>query len=486
MDVVFWNAGPTNTPYTIFRTLGPYKISHATRNAGYTSQVIDYINLMSEEELYNCTIKFVNKETAILGISTTFLMSGTHELPEHALNVLNRLTDQFPFLHVVFGGYQARDPTLKNVIKAKYSIILEYGEDTFVELLNSYKGKGMLPPFTLISRKWGSIKVFKTPIMQKFNIEEDNHLFTDQDCILPNETLPIEISRGCIFKCKFCNHLMLGRGKLDYLRSMECVKQELLHNYEKWNITNYYIICDTFNDTEYKMQEWHKMVTSLPFKIQYTAYLRADLLDRYPDVPHLLKESGLIAGFHGIETLSQHGSTVIGKGWSGKKAKEYIPKLYHDIWGGEVFQTLSFIVGLPGDTRETFVDTLDWFEQNDLHHMAIHNLGINNNKFNKHLSEFDLNAESYGYTFPDPERPWVWKRMEWDHDQVEEFINEQQPRIGKITARYGSWITLMLMQYGFDKSLFKKEASRTAFTLPQLNNLAKAQIQKYIKKILEL
>ena len=56
----------------------------------------------------------------------------------------------------------------------------------------------------------------------------------------------------------------------------------------------------------------------------------------------------------------------------------------------------------------------------------------------------------------------------------------------KITAYYGSWITLMLMQYGFDKSLFKKEASRTAFTVPQLNNLAKAQIQKYIKKILEL
>ena len=278
---------------------------------------------------------------------------------------------------------------------------------------------------------------------------------------------------------------MLGRGKLDYLRSMDCIKQELIHNYEKWKITNYYVICDTFNDTEYKMQEWYKMVMTLPFKIQYTAYLRADLLDRYPDVPYLLKDSGLVSCYHGIESLGP-GAQVVGKGWSGKKAKDYIPKLYHDIWGGEVLQTLSFIVGLPGDTRETFIETLDWFEHNDLHHIAIHNLGINNNKFNKHLSEFDLNAESYGYTFPWPERPWMWKNDYWDFNQVDEFIKEQYPRINKISSWYGSWIVLMLMQHGFDKSFFKKEISRTVFTLAQLNYSAKGQIQSYIKKLLAL
>jgi glycosyltransferase involved in cell wall biosynthesis len=94
------------------------------------------------------------------------------------------------------------------------------------------------------------------------------------------------------------------------------------------------------------MKEWHKMVTSLPFKINYTAYLRADLLDRYEDVPYMLAESGLLTAFHGIESLGEKASTVIGKGWSGKKARDYIPKLYHDIWDNKVYQTLSFIIGL--------------------------------------------------------------------------------------------------------------------------------------------
>lgn len=486
MDVVLWNAGPKINSHTIYRTLGAYKIANVTRNAGYTAQVIDHVNLITEQQLYDCTKKFIDNDTSILGIASTFLMAGTHQLPDEVLRVLNRITDEFPNLKVVFGGYQARDATIQNNIKAKYSIILEYGEDTFLEVLNSYKGKGLLPPFTLISKRWGDVKVFKTPRVQKFNIENDRHLFTDNDCILPNETLPIEISRGCIFKCKFCNHLMLGRGKLDYLRSMECIKNELIHNYEKWNITNYYIICDTFNDTEYKMQEWHKMVTSLPFKIKYTAYLRADLLDRYPDVPYLLKETGLFTAFHGIETLGVKGSTVIGKGWSGKSAKEYIPKLYHDIWNKEIHQTLSFIVGLPGDTRETFIDNLNWFEQNDLHHMAIHPLGINNNASNKHLSEFDRNADKYGYTFPWPNQPWRWQNEYWDHDEAVEFINSITPRVSKATAKFGSWQTMQLLQFGVDHNLFEKTRSKTAFTTEQLTTYANKFLQDYLNKLLSL
>ena len=80
----------------------------------------------------------------------------------------------------------------------------------------------------------------------------------------------------------------------------------------------------------------------------------------------------------------------------------------------------------------------------------------------------------------------MWKNDYWDFNQVDEFIKEQYPRINKISSWYGSWIVLMLMQHGFDKSFFKKEISRTVFTLAQLNYSAKGQIQSYIKKLLAL
>jgi hypothetical protein len=486
MDVILWNAGPSVTEYMIHRTLGAYKIAKATRDAGYTAQVIDHLLHLTEEELYTLTVKFITPTTCVLGISTTFLtVKGL--LPDYVVNVINRIGREYPKIKLVFGGYQASSPTGKNNIEKKdYACILEYGEDTFVELLKFYKGHGEQPLFKFEIKSWGLFKNYKSARNPQFNIETDNHLFTDSDCIMPNETLPIEISRGCIFKCKFCNHLMLGRGKLDYLRSMELIKNELLHNYEKWGITNYYVICDTFNDTEYKMKEWHKMVTSLPFKINYTAYLRADLLDRYEDVPYMLAESGLLAAFHGIETLGEKGSTVIGKAWSGKKARDYIPRLYHDIWDNKVYQTLSFIVGLPGDNKESINSTLDWFEQNDLHHMALHTLGMNQNGESKNLSEFERNATNYGYTFPYQKRPWAWVNDQWNYYDVEILLEELTPRREAIIARFGSWYTLMLMQYGFDKTLFEKKLSKISFSTSQLVETGKNHIQSYIKKLLAL
>jgi hypothetical protein len=69
---------------------------------------------------------------------------------------------------------------------------------------------------------------------------------------------------------------------------------------------------------------------------------------------------------------------------------------------------------------------------------------------------------------------------------VEIFLKELGPRQGAITARFGSWYTLMLMQYGFDKKLFEKKLSKTSFNTNQLIETGKNHIQSYIKKLQEL
>jgi hypothetical protein len=129
---------------------------------------------------------------------------------------------------------------------------------------------------------------------------------------------------------------------------------------------------------------------------------------------------------------------------------------------------------------------MDWFEQNDLHHMALHNLGMNQYLGGRNLSEFERNAASYGYTFPFPKRPWAWANDQWNHDDVESFLKELAPRQEKIAAKFGSWYTLMIMQYGFDKTLFEKKLSKTSFDTSQLVEIGKNYIQSYIKKIQEL
>jgi hypothetical protein len=349
MDVVLLNTGPRleNNVFSIYRTLGPYKLANALRANDFSVQVIDHLRWLSEESLVKLLEKFVTNNTLCLGISSTFLVDDV-VLPAHLYTSLKVITDKYPDLKIVVGGPFARIVGASLNLPRITAIFEEYSEDTFLEYIQALRKKNMAltPPFTLA--QWGGrqpVLSYKHPRRKLFDIEHDAFQFHEDDCIMPNETLPLEISRGCIFKCKFCNHLMLGRGKLDYLRDFELVKNELIQNYARWGTTNYYIICDTFNDTEFKMKAWHDMISSLPFKIKYTAYLRADLLDKFPDVPYMLQETGLLAGFHGIETLGEQASMTIGKGWSGKRARDYIPELYHNIWKKRVKQTISMIVG---------------------------------------------------------------------------------------------------------------------------------------------
>ena len=483
MDAVILNSGPiySTKKWILFRSIGAYKIARAIRNVGYSCQVIDFINFMSEEQLIECLLKFINSETKMLGISTTFLALDYKLLP-HVVNAINHVTDIFPNLRLVFGGSNSKQPTeVDNINRKNYACVTGYGEDIIVELLNFYDGRGQEPIWELYIKPYGTYRVYTAPRTEKFNIETDNHLFEEQDCILPNETLPIEISRGCIFKCKFCNHLLLGRGKLDYLRNMELIKDELIYNYEKWGTTNYYVICDTFNDTEYKMKLWYNLVSALPFKIQYVCYLRADLLERFPDVPYMLSETGLISCFHGIESLGP-GSQVVGKGWSQKKAKEFIPELYHNIWNKKVYQTLGFIIGLPGDTRETFIETVDWFEKNDLYCLVAQPLYLWNTNVNQNKSEFEKDYKKYGYSFPDDSRPTFWKNDYWDRDQALQLLKDNSHRIRKISSGLGSWFIMVPLQYGYKKEQLSKENESLLFNT-RLTSNGNEHLEKYISKL---
>lgn len=486
MDVVLLTSGPDVDNISIYRTLGAYKIAHSCREAGYSVQVIDHIVHFTKDELLKCLCKYVDNNTHVLGISTTFMVSYGH-VSQHIKESLIEIQALFPNLKIILGGYSThfakRNPDIK-----VHSVIVEYGEDIFVDVLDCLIRGKQEPSYTIeFVSKANYYKVYSKPITVRFNIETDNFKFVDDDVILPNEALPIEISRGCIFKCKFCNHLMLGRGKLDYLKDIELIKEQMLYNHSKWGTDKYYIICDTFNDTEYKMKLWHSMVASLPFKIKYTSYLRADLLHRNPDVPYMLQESGLYSCFHGIESFNEEGAMSIGKGWSAKSGKEYLPELYHNIWKDKIHQTLSFIIGLPGDTRESSMEIAKWFNDNDMYHVTLHSLGLTSDKSVKNLSEFDRNTEKYGYKFQfDPvQKRKYWFNDYWGQQEVDEFVEKQLlPAMHQNNARHGSWQIIQLLQLGVPEEMFLKE-SKNKFIKEDLKILIKNQVQLYIKKLLE-
>jgi hypothetical protein len=495
MDVILLTSGPNNRnrSETAYRYIGAYKIANSCRKVGFDAQVIDHLVYFSKDEIITALRRFITPTTLVIGISTTFIAIN-NQIPSHVLEALAVIKQEFPYIKLAFGGYGHLATRLNQTV-CPDAIIYGYAEDIFVELVSYYAGKGQEPvgqlEFPIGGKFRTPYKAYKSARDAKFDIETDEFRFTHNDFIMPGETLPIEISRGCIFKCKFCNHLLLGRGKLDYLKSMELVRNELIYNYETFGTTNYYVICDTFNDTEVKMKYWHDMILSLPFKIKYGVYLRADLLHRFPDVPYMLAETGLFAAFHGIESFNNTAAVAVGKGWSAKHGKEYLPQLYHDIWKGDIFQTISFIAGLPGDTPQDNHDAVDWFIANDMYHMSINPLGLVANKNAKNASEFERNAEQYGYRYIDPGNPdengngafGYWENDTWNQRIVAKFLEDEiLPKLMKHNARRVTWDIMHLLQYGYTKESFLKiNSQRLSDTA---STKSKAWVEAYKARVL--
>jgi len=210
------------------RSLGAYQLADFLRSNGYTVQVIDFTDHFSEEELLNTTRKFVTSSTLAIGVSTTFYTAESvrnkfiHNdrnkfdflgFPKNIFYVIENIKNEFPNVKVVAGGAKSESAKTLPIVDA---VIHGYAEDKMLSYLNSLpnnKKKISSNLFTLHtdSSEQSPTIIKDDPINKTFSIETLGHKFIEQDCILPNETLPVEVSRGCIFKCSFCAFPLNGK-----------------------------------------------------------------------------------------------------------------------------------------------------------------------------------------------------------------------------------------------------------------------------------
>ncbi len=403
------------TPNKTWRSIGPSKIANSLRDNGYTVQVINFATILSEEQLYEISKSFMSQKT-LIGVSTTFLYGEYSSSNAYAelQNVVRRLKAEFNS-KVILGGPSAH--AYKKYFDADF-IVKGYAENKILDLFDQIFNHGI-----------------RRSSRQDWDIKTCRHKWHESDRIQPGESIPLEIGRGCIFTCKYCKFDMLGKKRGEYVRDMSLIRDEIIENYEKYKVTNYMMMDDTFNDDVYKLEQWCKMVDDLPFKIQYTAYCRADLLWSYQDMARELYRTGMIGSTLGIESMNPYASRVVGKGWSGKHAKDFIPYYIHDICKGKTLTQINFIIGLPGDTTEDVWNWLYWAKENKIPTAHAQPLVIRIPRLfpeDPIYSEFDKEAETkYGYSIPNDKRPYVWKndKMTWfdarkEYKKMYEYISE--------------------------------------------------------------
>jgi radical SAM superfamily enzyme YgiQ (UPF0313 family) len=421
------------TPFDRARALGVYKIAKVLRDQGCSVKVIDFLQsfvkkplhllLWLQEHIHENTVfgfsgtfmsfaiinsvteasttgKFYGREmnkNDVPNLTRDYRYREKYKKPSELLvkdnfkNFIDDLKSDFPKNKIVIGGAGFISEFIFRNLPIDH-LFLGYGEDAAAkELIDIFKRKEVPD---VIHQNLSDLK---------YDFHNSGSSFHDSDGILPNEVLPLEISRGCRFNCKFCGFALRGRKMSDqYFRHESKIFDELMHNYKLFGTTNYNILCDTFNESNEKLimvkGVFDKFYEITGEKIQFNAYLRLELMKRFPEQISILRDMGIVAAQLGIETLNYASAKAIGKGIATQDVYDTVKKM-RESWGDDVRIHSGFILGLPHETKETATKWLTslYKKELDLTSWRVVPLRINTNKLSDFTSVFDREAEKYGY-----------------------------------------------------------------------------------------
>jgi radical SAM superfamily enzyme YgiQ (UPF0313 family) len=381
-DNVFGNE---NSFGSIGRSTGSHRVATLLRKHNIETEVIDFLYEYEPEEIISILNLYNPKDLKMIGFSAS--LTEYHEYK--TTPIIDYIKLNFPSTKIIVGGTNG---FFKGISKA--DLYLEgFIENAILDLINFITDKPHNFPIEIFNLKTVVNCTKHYPLTDTANLET---IYTASDFISPNETLVIEFSRGCIFKCKFCDFPLIGKNKNDYLRSEESLYTEFVRNYEQYGITKYIIADDTFNDNELKVDQLVNISNQLPFKLELMGFIRPDLMYSRKNSLDKIVSAGFKAMHFGIESFNPEASKSIGKAFNGTKLKNYLKEIKSNY--PRLFLHGSFIVGLPYEDAESFSEGINWCNNSMLlDSWSIYNLTIPISNGFSHNSYFSNNWMMYGY-----------------------------------------------------------------------------------------
>lgn len=288
-------------------------------------------------------------------------------------------------------------PTAKIIVFGERVLRLNYtGADYYVEGFSESAVLAILKDPTTVK---------STNKLVHANADYQNNMATnsfstqylDSDFINPNEFQSIMFSRGCIFKCSFCNHSAIGVRKKDFERDRKAIVDEFLYAYQQHGIKKFLVSDSTFNDTDEKIDLLLEISKLIPEPIQVVCFLRLDLLYKQSGLLDKLVEAGVVAVHFGIDSLNKETGKLIGKTVDPELLVQYLKDI--KLQYPNLFIYGTFIAGLPMDTAEKQREICEWLNKELPMDMWFwFPLSIkNNNGSGEVLSPIEQDYEKYGY-----------------------------------------------------------------------------------------
>ncbi|MEA3378922.1 MAG: radical SAM protein, partial [Nanoarchaeota archaeon] len=159
--------------------------------------------------------------------------------------------------------------------------------------------------------------------------------------------------RGCPYNCRYCASKVMWKKKVRY-RSLDKTMEEIDYLIDKFKIK-----CLEFNDENFIINKprMYKLLEELKdrkeeYGLHWNCLTRVDSVDKRS--LETMKDAGCYFVRFGVESGNQKILNAMDKGITVKQIKDAF-KLINKVG---IANSASFIIGYPGETKETFNETL--------------------------------------------------------------------------------------------------------------------------------
>lgn len=223
-------------------------------------------------------------------------------------------------------------------------VVVGEGETALVELITN-----------ILENKESEKIIYGKPILDLDSIDFPDYDLVDLEKYTRKvnglKSISILTSRGCPYKCEFCNSTLLKKDVRIRFRSAKNVVDEILSLHNKYGITAFRIQDDIFSINKERLNE---MANELQrYNFSFRCFSRIDNIDE--DILQLYKKIGITHISFGLESGSQK---ILDAMCKGLKVDQMISNMQLVKKYG--FKTRAFfIVGYPGETIETLDETIN-------------------------------------------------------------------------------------------------------------------------------
>lgn len=343
--------------------LGLAYVASVLREAGHDVKIIDADALkLSKEEVE----EIIKREEFDL-IAAGAMVPG-YKYIKWLAEVVKK---QHPKKTFLVGGALATSAPKIVMDKTKAdAVVLGEAENTFCEVAEAIrKGNGFEGIDGLWFKKNGKVVKNKQRELIK-NLDElpfpawdlfpmEKYLSVPNFNNKPNlKTINMSTSRGCPFNCTFCYNVFGART--NRVRSIGNIIAEIKELQKKYNIKGIMISDNLFVSNKQYVSDFCDELKKEKIKIIWGTSGRVNTVNL--EILKKMKEAGCVGLLYGFESGSQKMLNAMNKQVTVeqmKKAVEITKEAGIEIWP-------AFMVGIPGETKETIKETVDFIKEMDI------------------------------------------------------------------------------------------------------------------------